>query len=167
MPKLTKSINSNPDGQTALDRREALKLFGFGAVAATAGSLLSTETAATPASAKALLNKLSGSTNYGSGKVSIKLPEIAENGAVVPITVSVDSPMTKASYVKAIHIAAELNPRPEVASFHLSPASGKAEVSTRMRMAKTMNVVAVAVMNDGSVQRAVRKVKVTIGGCGG
>ncbi len=150
-----------------LGRRDALKLFGFGAVAATTGTLLSDEAAATPASAKALLDKLSGKTSYGTGKVTIKLPEIAENGAVVPITVSVDSPMTANNYVKAIHLAAELNPNPEVASFHLSPASGKAEISTRMRMAKTMNIVAVAVMNDGSVQRAVRKVKVTIGGCGG
>lgn len=163
---MSKTIENKVNKPT-IGRRDALRLFGFGAVAATAGTMLSGEAAATPAAAKAMLDKLSGSSNYGSGKITLKLPEIAENGAVVPITVSVDSPMTEKSYVKSIHVAAELNPNPEVASFHLTPASGKAEVSTRLRMAKTMNIVAVAVMNDGSVQRAVRKVKVTIGGCGG
>ncbi|MEE2998687.1 MAG: thiosulfate oxidation carrier protein SoxY [Pseudomonadota bacterium] len=159
--------NETVKQQTKLERREILKLLGLGTIAAAAGSMLSDAALATPDDASKLLAKLGGTSSYKSGKIKIKLPTIAENGATVPLTVSVDSPMTAGNYVKAIHIASEKNPRPEVASFFLSPASGKAEVSTRIRLGKTQNVVAVAVMNDGTVHRASQPIKVTIGGCGG
>ena len=150
-----------------LERREILKLLGLGTVVVATGSILCGSANATPEGAAKLLTKLGGSSSYKSGKIKIKFPTIAENGATVPLTVSVDSPMTAGNYVKAIHVASEKNPRPEVASFYLSPASGKAEISTRIRLGKTQNVVAVAVMNDGSVHRASQPIKVTIGGCGG
>jgi sulfur-oxidizing protein SoxY len=102
-----------------------------------------------------------------SAKIIIDLPEIAENGATVPINVTVDSPMTAADHVKHIHVFAEANPSPEVISFNLTPSSGKAEVGTRMRLAKTQNVVVAAIMSDGSVHTNQKEVKVTIGGCGG
>jgi sulfur-oxidizing protein SoxY len=153
--------------QDTLERRDILKLLGLGTVAVATGSIISTSANATPDAVAKHLAKLSGTSSYKSGKISLKMPDIAENGATVPFTVSVDSPMTAGNYVKSIHVAADKNPRPEVASFHLTPASGKAEVSTRMRLAKTQNVIAVAVMSDGSVHRISRKVKVTIGGCGG
>ena len=95
------------------------------------------------------------------------MPQIAENGNSVPVTVSVDSPMTADNYVKAVHIVAEANPDPAVASFQFTPMSGKAEVSTRMRLARTQQIVAVAEMSDGSIYSAKTEVKVTIGGCGG
>ena len=85
----------------------------------------------------------------------------------MPISVSVDSPMTDDSYVESVMILAEGNPNPDVATFHFTPASGVARASTRMRLAKTQNVIAVAKMNDGSVFTDTRNVKVTIGGCGG
>ena len=110
---------------------------------------------------------IAGSGKAMQGKVTLKLPEIAENGRTVPLSVSVDSPMSDKDYVKAIHIVAEGNPNPEVVSFNLTPAVGKAEISTRMRLGKTQNVVAAAVMNDGSVYKVSRFIKVTIGGCGG
>jgi sulfur-oxidizing protein SoxY len=75
--------------------------------------------------------------------------------------------MTEADHVKAVHIFSEGNPIPNVASIRFSPASGRARAATRMRMAKTQNVIAVAEMSDGSVYMAKAKVKVTIGGCGG
>ena len=85
----------------------------------------------------------------------------------VPITVSIDSPMTAEDYVKSVHIFADGNPRPDVASFHFTPACGVATCSTRIRLAKTQNIVAVAEMSNGDVYMAKSEVKVTIGGCGG
>ena len=75
--------------------------------------------------------------------------------------------MTEANHVTHVHVFADGNPRPDVASFHFTPASGKAAASTRMRLAKTQNIVAVAEMSDGKVVTAKKEVKVTIGGCGG
>jgi sulfur-oxidizing protein SoxY len=118
------------------------------------------------AAADDMIGKLLGGVKAQDGKVRIKLPQIAENGNTVPFTVTVDSPMTEASYVKAIHVVADGNPTPNVASFFFSP-TGKAEVSMRMRLGKTQNVVAVAQMSDGTAYHASQEVKVTIGGCGG
>ena len=123
--------------------------------------------AAAPADARAALDALIGGRKPQPGRLVIGLPEIAENGNTVPLSVAVEGDMTASSYVKSIHVAAEGNPRPNVASFHFTARSGKARVSTRMRLAKTQNVIAVAEMSDGSVYQASRQVKVTIGGCGG
>ena len=101
------------------------------------------------------------------GKVTLKAPEIAENGNAVPLTVAVDSEMTDKSYVKAIYVAADGNPNPGVAVYEFTPLSGKAEVSLRVRLQQTQKLVAVAEMNDGTLYTASREVKVTIGGCGG
>lgn len=108
-----------------------------------------------------------GDAEIATGKVTLNAPEIAENGNSVPISVSVDSPMTEDDHVVSVALYAEGNPLPEVATFNFSPASGEATASTRMRLAKTQNVVAVAKMSDGSVFSDTRNVKVTIGGCGG
>ncbi|HIP80354.1 MAG TPA: thiosulfate oxidation carrier protein SoxY [Kiloniellaceae bacterium] len=102
-----------------------------------------------------------------SGRISLSMPEIAENGNTVPLSVAIDSPMTADDYVKRVLIVADANPRPGVATFHFSPQSGVAEASTRMRLARTQNVIAVAEMSDGSFHMAKATVKVTIGGCGG
>ena len=83
------------------------------------------------------------------GKVTLKAPEIAENGNAVPLTVSVESEMTEKSYVKAIYVAADGNPNPGVAVFELTPLSGKAEIALRVRLQQTEKIVAVAEMNDG------------------
>jgi sulfur-oxidizing protein SoxY len=121
---------------------------------------------------KAMMNesvmKLIGDKKPGEGTmIKLDLPEIAENGNTVPLRFEIESPMTEADYVKSVHVFAEGNPRPDVASFHFTPASGKAAAATRMRLAKTQNVVAIAEMSDGKVYRASKEVKVTIGGCGG
>ena len=97
----------------------------------------------------------------------LDLPEIAENGSTVPMTVSVESPMTEQSYVSDVLIVADGNPRGGIATLHFSPASGVAEANIRIRLAETQNVVAIAKMNDGSVFTTSKQVKVTIGGCGG
>ena len=117
--------------------------------------------------AEEAIKKFTGGKTPVQGKVKLDLPEIAENGNTVPMTVTVDSPMTEASHVTDVLIVADENPRSGVVVFHFSPASGVAEANTRIRLTATQDVIAVAKMNDGSVFMATKQVKVTIGGCGG
>jgi sulfur-oxidizing protein SoxY len=113
------------------------------------------------------IERFTGGKKPAEGRVKLDLPEIAENGNTVPMTVTVESPMTAQSHVTDVLIVADGNPRSGVATFHFSPASGAAEANTRIRLAATQNVMAVAKMNDGSFFMASKQVKVTIGGCGG
>ena len=148
-------------------RRDLLKLAGTGALTVVAGSLLPGLAKADAASVAEAMKKLIGDKQPAEGRITLELPQIAENGNTVPIGIEVESTMMDSDYVKAVHVFAEKNPRPDVATFRFFPASGKAKVSTRMRLAKTQNIVAVAEMSDGSVYMAKNQVKVTIGGCGG
>ena len=143
---------------TSLGRRSALLSI--------AGVLVARGALATPDSTREWLAGLAKGTPK-EGKVTLKAPEIAENGNAVPLTVSVDSEMSEKSWVKAIYIAADGNPNPGVAVYEFTPLSGKAEVSLRVRLQQTQKLVAVAEMNDGTLYTASREVKVTIGGCGG
>ncbi len=160
-------MSKNSLKTVVLGRRQVLKSVGLGALALTGSGLASRDALATPEKAAAYLSKMTGGTASKEGRVTVKLPEIAENGRTVPITISVDSPMTDSDYVKSIHVVAEGNPTPEVISINMTPAMGKAEVSTRMRLGETQNVRAAAIMSDGSVYTGTKQVKVTIGGCGG
>ena len=144
--------------------------FLVGAAAlATLSALLTGPTAAQdrPATLDEALKKIMGDAKPADGKISLELPEIAENGNTVPFTLSVDSPMTETNYVKSMHIFAGGNPQVDVASFNFTPESGKAAASSRMRLAKTQDVVVVAELSDGKFLLGKRTVKVTIGGCGG
>ena len=114
-----------------------------------------------------LIDKFTAGKKPVDGKVRLDLPEIAENGNTVPMTVTVDSPMTEQSHVTDVLVVADGNPRGGVATFHFSPASGVAEANTRIRLAATQNITAIAKMNDGSFFAVSKQVKVTIGGCGG
>ena len=146
-----------------MSRRRALTVLGGVACA----GLMPNPAAATTAEAEAMIKTLIGNAAPAEGKIQLKLPQIADNGATVPLRVVVDSPMTEADYVKVVHVVAEGNPSPAVASFNFTPRSGKADVSTRIRLGKTQVVHAVAVMSNGSVWQAKEEVKVTVGGCGG
>jgi sulfur-oxidizing protein SoxY len=103
----------------------------------------------------------------GSSLIKIDLPLIAENGAVVPMSVDVTSPMTPQSYVKSIYVISDKNRRPLNARFNLTPAMGQASVGTNLRLGESTEVRAVAELSDGSLLMARREVKVTVGGCGG
>jgi sulfur-oxidizing protein SoxY len=149
---------------TSLDRRRIL--FGSIAVsslAAIAGGLLARGAQATPEAARELLGKLV-SEEPRFGKINLQTPEIAD-GTAVPVIISVESPMTETDHVKAIHVLAEGNPNPGVATFHLTPPLGRAEVHLRMRLAQSQKIIAVADMSDGSVWMAGRAVTVTVAGC--
>ncbi|MBC05630.1 thiosulfate oxidation carrier protein SoxY [Thalassospira sp.] len=149
-----------------LTRRQMLCASVGAAAAGVFGFSLSAS--ATPeATAESIKNFAGGKEPAMGGDLTLNTPEIAENGNTVPVEVSVASPMTDDDYVESVVIYAEGNPNPDVAVFHFTPMSGVAEAKTRMRLAKTQNVVAVAKTNKGQVFMDKKEVKVTIGGCGG
>lgn len=149
-----------------LTRRQALAL-SFGATTlAVLGASTTRAWASAEATAKAIADFAGGATP-ATGRITLDAPEIAENGNTVPVSVSVESPMSKDDYVESVMLLAEGNPNPDVATFHFTPMSGSASATTRIRLAKTQNVVAVAKMSNGAVFTDTKLVKVTIGGCGG
>ena len=103
----------------------------------------------------------------GSGMIKLDMPLIAENGAVVPITIEVQSPMTPANYVKNVSLISDKNRRPMNARFSLSPEMGAAVIGTNLRLGGTTDVRAIVELNDGTLLTAKQEVKVTVGGCGG
>src|SRR5262249_40050324 len=111
------------------------------------------------------IRKIVGSTPVTKGRVKLELPPLSENGNAVPLTVGVESAMTQADHVKAIHVFNEKNPQPDVASFRLGPRAGRATVSTRIRLADTQTVTAIAEMSDGSFWSARAAVVVTLAAC--
>ena len=149
-----------------ITRRQALGL-GAGAAALAVTGFQSNIAYASTESVDAAIKAFAGGAELMEGKIDLTTPEIAENGNTVPIAVSVDSPMTADDYVQSVAIYADGNPNPEVITFNFTSASGVAAARTRIRLAKTQNVVAVAKMSNGSVVMAKNQVKVTIGGCGG
>jgi len=139
-----------------LSRRQTLAIGG----AAVCVSLLPVDFAlATPEAANESINAFTGGAAAGDGNIELTAPEIAENGNTVPISVSAPGAVE-------ILVLAEGNPNPDVVSYKFGPMA-EATASTRIRLAGTQNVLAVAKMADGSFVKAARAVKVTIGGCGG
>ena len=115
---------------------------------------------------KAAFDALVGKATTQSNGLTFDLPESVENGDYVPVALAVDSPMTAASNVRAVHILSTANPRAAVATFRFTLLSGKAQVTSRMRLAKTQDVVAVAELSDDRILVTRRKVSVKVGGCG-
>ena len=152
---------AKPAGAT---RRRALAVGALGGMVAALAPRLAL---AKPEDVAAAIKKLYGDKKPTDGKVKLEMPQIAENGNVVPMTVTVESPMTDDDYVKAVHVFAEGNPIPTVAAFFFTAACGKAVCSTRIRLATTQNIVAVAETSKGELFTGKTEVKVTIGGCGG
>ena len=146
-------------------RRETFAVAAGLAAFGVAG-LRATEASATEEEAMKAVMEFAGGEPQA-GRISLTAPEIAENGNTVPVTVSVESPMTDADHVQSVVLYADGNPNPFVITFNFTPMSGEATATTRIRLAKTQNVIAVARMKDGSVYMDKKEVKVTIGGCGG
>lgn len=120
---------------------------------------------ATPAAMQEAIGKVIGPARLNAGKITLDLPPLSENGNAVPLTVSVESPMTEAEHVRAIHVFTEKNPQPEVVSFYLGPRAGRASVATRIRLADTQTVVAVSELSDGSFWSGRADVVVTLAAC--
>jgi sulfur-oxidizing protein SoxY len=112
-----------------------------------------------------VIRKLVGAKTIHKGRVKLNVPPLVENGHLVPLSVSVESPMSEADHVKAIHVFTERNPLPEMATFRLGPRAGRANVATRVRLADTQNVVAIAEMSDGTFWSDSSYLIVTLAAC--
>lgn len=147
-------------------RREFLRAAGGAAAGLGLASVIAVEPArATPAAMQEAISKVVGAARVTPGRVTLDLPPLSENGHAVPLTVSVESPMTEADHVKAVHIFTEKNPQPEVASFRFGPRAGRARVATRIRLADTQSVVAICELSDGSFWSGSATVVVTLAAC--
>jgi sulfur-oxidizing protein SoxY len=120
---------------------------------------------ATPDALAATLKTILGSKTATTGRVKLEIPELAENGNSVPLTITVESPMTAADHVKMIYILSPENPLPDVARFHLGPRSGRAKVSTSVRLATSQRLMVVAVMADGTAWSTDKDIIVTMSAC--
>jgi sulfur-oxidizing protein SoxY len=120
---------------------------------------------ATPAMLEEAIRNVLGESNLQKGKITLEVPPLVENGNAVPLTIIVDSPMTEADHVKAIHVFNEKNPQPHVISVALGPRAGKASVATRIKLADTQRIVGIAEMSDGSFWTDEANVIVTIAAC--
>lgn len=120
---------------------------------------------ATPAMLEQAIRNVVGESNLQKGKITLEVPPLVENGNAVPVTIIVESPMSKADHVKSIHIFNEKNPQPHVISVALGPRAGKARVATRIKLADTQRVVGIAEMSDGSFWTGEANVIVTIAAC--
>jgi sulfur-oxidizing protein SoxY len=152
------------DGMSQRTRRRFL--VETAALAGAAGLGLDLDPAdATPASMQAAIRNVTGEAKLNKGRVKIDVPALIENGNAVPLTVSCESPMTQEDHVKAIHVFTEKNPQPNVIGVYLGPRAGRASVSTRIRLADTQKIVAVAQMSDGSFWSDEVEVIVTLAAC--
>lgn len=111
------------------------------------------------------IKKITGGAMIKDGRVTLVIPPLVENGNLVVLTVSVDSPMTANDYVKVIHVVAEGNPYPNIFAAYLSPRSGTANITTRVRLADSQRVWAIAQMNDGSFWQGSAETLVTLSAC--
>lgn len=150
-------------GQTT--RRHVLKFAGAVAAGFAVPAAKVRPAAATPAEMRAAVTMVTGGAPINVGRVRLEIPPLVENGNTVPCTVSVESPMTAADHVKAIHIFNEKNPQANVMSFRLGPRAGRANVSTRIRLSDTQTVLVIAQMSDGSFWSGEGHVLITLGAC--
>ena len=114
---------------------------------------------------QAALRKIAGDSQLRRGRVKLQLPPLIDNGNSVPLSVAVESPMTATDHVVAIHVLTEKNPLPDVVSVHLGPRAGRARLSTRVRLADTQSVLAIAQLSDGSFWSDSAEVVVTLSAC--
>jgi sulfur-oxidizing protein SoxY len=155
-------------------RRAVLETLGAIGVTAAAGGALTPRVAGAQAlgqneSVDAALKRVFGgkAMKDGSGMIKLDIPLIAENGAVVPVSVEVNAPMTPQSYVKHVYVVADKNRIPIVTRAVLTPESGQAYMGANIRLGETGDVRAIVEQSDGTLLQVKREVKVTVGGCGG
>jgi len=153
-------------GQPTATRRRFLRLAGSTAVIGALPALISVRPVeATPETMAAAIRTVTGGAVVQSGKVKLDIPPLVENGNSVPMTVSVASPMTANDHVKSIHVFNEKNPQPNLGNFYLGPRAGRAQVSTRVRLADSQKITAIAKLSDGSFWSVTADVVVTLAAC--
>jgi sulfur-oxidizing protein SoxY len=151
-----------PDKST---RRQFLALTGSAAMLGAAPMAAPRPAEATPAMLASAIRDVVGAAMVRTGKVKLDVPPLVENGNTVSLTVSVASPMTADDHVKSIHVFNEKNPQPNVGNFYLGANAGRAQISTRIRLADSQKIVAIAKLSDGSFWSASVDVVVTLAAC--
>ena len=146
-------------------RRQLLHLAGSAAVLGAIPIVTVRPAEATPAMLASAIQNVTGGAVVRTGKVKLDIPPLVENGNTVPLTVSVANPMTADNYVKSIHVFNEKNPQPNIGNFYLGPHAGRAQISTRIRLADSQKVVAVARLSDDTFWSATVDVVVTLAAC--
>lgn len=152
--------------QPTSTRRRFLRLAGStAAIGALPLAIRVRPVEATPETMAAAIRNVVGGAVIQNGKVRLEIPPLVENGNSVPMTVSVASPMTANDYVKSIYVFNEKNPQPNLGNFYLGPRAGRAQVSTRVRLADSQRITAIAKLSDGSFWSATADVVVTLAAC--
>jgi sulfur-oxidizing protein SoxY len=151
-----------PDHST---RRQFLSLAGGAAVLGAVPVVTVRPAQATPATLAAAIRTITGAAVIHTGRIKLDIPPLVENGNTVPMTVIVTSPMTPDDYVKSIHVFNEKNPQPNVGNFYLGPRAGRAQISTRIRLADTQKITAIARLSDDSFWSVSVDVVVTLAAC--
>jgi len=146
-------------------RRRFLGLAGSTAVLGAIPIVTVRPAEATPAMLATAIRNVVGEAPVRIGKVKLDVPPLVENGNTVPMTVSVQNPMTANDYVKSIHVFNEKNPQPNVGNFYLGPHAGRAQISTRIRLADSQKIVAIARLSDESFWSTSVDVVVTLAAC--
>jgi sulfur-oxidizing protein SoxY len=146
-------------------RRRFLGLAGSTAVLGAIPIVTVRPAEATPAMLATAIRNVVGEAPVRIGKVKLDVPPLVENGNTVPMTVSVQNPMTANDYVKSIHVFNEKNPQPNVGNFYLGPHAGRAQISTRIRLADSQKIVAIARLSDDSFWSTSVDVVVTLAAC--
>jgi sulfur-oxidizing protein SoxY len=152
-------------GEKDSTRRQFLRLTGGAAVLGTIPIVTLRPAEATPTSLASAIHTVTNGAAVTTGKVKLDVPPLVENGNTVPMTVSVASPMAPEDFVKSIHVFNEKNPQPNIGNFYFGPNSGRAQVSTRIRLADSQKVVAIARLSDGSFWSVSVDVVVTLAAC--
>jgi sulfur-oxidizing protein SoxY len=147
--------------QNQTTRRDFLSLAG----GATMLAVTLQPAEATPATMASAIRSVVGTEQVKTGKVKLEVPALVENGNTVPMTVSVAHPMAPEDHVRSIHVFNEKNPQPNIGNFYFSPQAGRAQVSTRIRLADSQKVVAIAKLSDGTFWSASVDVVVTLAAC--
>jgi len=146
-------------------RRKFLGLAGSAAVLGAVPIVTLRPAEATPAMLNTAIRNVVGEAVVRAGRVKLEVPPLVENGNTVPMTVSVQSPMTAEDHVKSIHVFNEKNPQPNMGNFYLGPRAGRAQVSTRIRLADSQKIVAIARLSDDTFWSATVDVVVTLAAC--
>jgi sulfur-oxidizing protein SoxY len=146
-------------------RRQFLGLAGGAAVCGAVPIVTLQPAEATPETLATAIRNVVGAAVVRTGKVKLDVPPLVENGNTVPMTVSVANPMTSNDYVKSIHVFNEKNPQPNVGNFYLGPRAGRAQISTRIRLADSQKIVAIARLSDDTFWSVTADVVVTLAAC--
>jgi sulfur-oxidizing protein SoxY len=152
-------------GETDSTRRQFLGLAGGATVLGAVPIVTLRPAEATPAMLASAIRNVTGGAAVKTGKIKLDVPPLVENGNTVPMTVSVASPMAPEDFVRSIHVFNEKNPQPNVGNFYFGPNAGRAQVSTRIRLADSQKVVAIARLSDGSFWSTSVDVVVTLAAC--